>query len=201
MKLLPFGEAALLAEFDDLAQTLAAYRGLVADRIDGVVALVPAARTVLIRFDPSALSPRAAERWIRGSSALDTSPTDAPLVRIPVRYEGPDLADTAGLLGIPVAELIDRHSRTEWTCAFVGFAPGFGYLVSEAGLEVPRLATSRPSVPPGSVGLAGEFSGVYPRSSPGGWRLIGTTDAPMWDVLRLSPSLLAPGTRVRFDVI
>ncbi|BDI23776.1 allophanate hydrolase subunit 1 [Herbiconiux sp. L3-i23] len=201
MRLLPFGDAALLVEFDGLEQTLAAYRGLVVDRIDGVEALVPAARTVLVRIDTSVLSLTGAERWIRGSSPRAADDGTGSLVRIPVRYDGADLADTARHLGLSVADLIARHTGHEWVCAFIGFAPGFGYLTSDAGLNVPRLETSRPVVPAGAVGLAGEFSGVYPRSSPGGWRLIGTTDARLWDPDRPEPSLLAPGTRVRFEEV
>ncbi|BDZ44921.1 hypothetical protein GCM10025866_08300 [Naasia aerilata] len=124
----------------------------------------------------------------------------AAAVRIPVSYDGPDLGETAQLLGLSIAELIRRHTAAEWECAFVGFAPGFAYLVSDdLDLAVPRLATSRERVPAGSVGLAGAFSGVYPRESPGGWRIVGSTAVPLWDETRSPPALLPPGTRVRFE--
>jgi KipI family sensor histidine kinase inhibitor len=123
-------------------------------------------------------------------------------VTLPVRYDGPDLGDAAELLGMTVDELVARHSGARWRAAFVGFAPGFAYLTSaDFALDVPRRATSRPRVEAGSVGLAGEFSGVYPRESPGGWQLIGRTDAVLWDVDRDPPALLRPGTDVRFVVV
>src|SRR4029453_3517016 len=86
-----------------------------------------------------------------------------------------------------------------WTVEFAGFAPGFGYLTgSEGGLEVPRRASPRTRIPAGSVGLPGASSGIYPRASPGGWQLIGRSDAPLWDADRDPPALLTPGRRVRF---
>lgn len=212
MNILPFGDRAILAEFDTLEATMDAFRVLDAARLPGVLELVPAARTVLVSIDPARLSLRAAEQWVTenldgsraagpGNSGNDhATPDAAPSVTIPVRYDGPDLAATADLLGMTSAELVSRHSLTEWRCAFIGFAPGFAYLAGD-GLDVPRRATSRESVPFGSVGLAGEFTGIYPRSSPGGWQLIGTTDAVLWDVDRDPPALIAPGAIVRFEVV
>jgi KipI family sensor histidine kinase inhibitor len=131
---------------------------------------------------------------------LDSAATDGgPLVELPVRYDGADLADTASRLGMAPAELVRRHAAAEYRVAFCGFAPGFGYLTGlPPELHVPRLSTPRTRVPAGSVGLAGEFCGVYPRESPGGWRLLGRTDAVLWDAEREPAALLAPGTRVRF---
>ena len=95
--------------------------------------------------------------------------------------------------------MVSAHTGRDWTVGFAGFAPGFAYLVDgDPRLRVPRRTTPRPQVPQGAVGLAGEFSGIYPRPSPGGWQLIGTTDAPLWDSGRTPPALLLPGTRVRF---
>lgn len=212
MNILPFGDRAILAEFDSLEATMDAFRLLDTARLPGVLELVPAARTVLVSIDPARLSLRAAEQWVTeriegsrgagpGNGGNDrATPDAAPRVTIPVRYDGPDLAATADLLGMTPAELVSRHSLTEWRCAFIGFAPGFAYLAG-GGLDVPRRATSRESVTFGSVGLAGEFTGIYPRSSPGGWQLIGTTDAVLWDVDRHPPALITPGTIVRFEAV
>jgi KipI family sensor histidine kinase inhibitor len=208
MKVLPCGDRAVLAEFDSLEETMGAFRALDAARPPGVLELVPAARTVLVRVDPARLSLRGAEQWVTehwamGDPAVRLDP--ALRVTIPVRYDGPDLATTAELLGMSMGELISRHSLTEWRCAFIGFAPGFAYLTAVgpegSSFQVPRRATSRESVPAGSVGLAGDFTGIYPRASPGGWQLIGATDAALWDVDREPPSLLAPGTIVHFEVV
>lgn len=202
MRVLPFGDAAVLAEFDALDETMAAFAALDADRPEGVLELVPAARTVLVRIDPRVLDLGGAIRWLGGAAAAPAAREPGPLVTLAVRYDGPDLTSTADLLGLSVEALIARHTGSEWTSAFVGFAPGFAYLAAPGlDLEVPRLATSRERVPAGAVGLAGEFTGVYPRVSPGGWRLIGTTDAVLWDAAADPPARLAPGTRVRFEAV
>jgi KipI family sensor histidine kinase inhibitor len=121
-------------------------------------------------------------------------------VELRVRYDGPDLGEVADLLGRSVDAVVGLHTASVWTVAFGGFAPGFAYLVTDhERLAVPRRAEPRVVVPAGSVGLAGPFSGVYPRSSPGGWRLIGTTDAVLWDAER--GALLGPGTAVRFRAV
>ncbi|MGF1654687.1 MAG: allophanate hydrolase subunit 1 [Actinomycetales bacterium] len=132
------------------------------------------------------------------SSAESPGPVDVVLA---VRFDGPDLADVAGILGLPSAGVVHRVTATVWTVAFTGFAPGFGYLVG-GGLAVPRLDIPRSRVPAGSLGLAGPHAGVYPRASPGGWRLVGTLADPaptLFDPARNPPALLPPGTRVRFD--
>ena len=121
------------------------------------------------------------------------------VIEIGVRYDGPDLGEVARLSGLDEDEVIAAHVGTRWRVAFTGFAPGFGYLVGgDPRLAVPRRPTPRTSVPAGSVGLAGEFSGVYPRASPGGWQLIGRMDAVLWDLDRTPPALLRPGVQVRF---
>ena len=134
-----------------------------------------------------------------------TTPETAPKsheVEIAVRYDGPDLDDVARLTGLSPAEVVAAHTGMPWRVAFGGFAPGFAYLVGgDPRLRVPRRGRPRPWVPAGAVGLAGEFSGVYPRASPGGWQLVGTTDAVLWDVDRDPPALLAPGTSVRFVAV
>ncbi len=204
MRILPYGERALLAEVDSLDQAVSLAAALDQDRprVPGVLELVPGARTVLVRIDPHVLSLTAAERWISSVAVTPAPPQAGDRVTIPVRYGGPDLAETAALLGMTADQLIARHAGSVWRAAFVGFAPGFAYLTSPAfGLEVPRRTTSRPRVAAGSVGLAGEFSGIYPRESPGGWQLIGQSDAVLWDAHRAPPALLRPGTEVVFEVI
>ncbi len=190
----------MLAEVADLAGVLALHAALAAAPPAGVDELVPAARTVLVAFDPARIGRAGVEQWIRratGSRAAAVRP--GPLVEVPVRYDGADLDDTAALLGIPAVDLVARHAGAHWTVAFTGFAPGFAYLVSEDWpFDVPRLARPRTRVPAGAVGLAGGFSGAYPRETPGGWRLIGATDAVLFDPDAATPVLLPPGARVRF---
>lgn len=195
----PMGERAILAEVDDLARVLGLHAALAASPPAGVDDLVPAARTVLVAFDPARIAPATVRAWVlsAATSAPDAA-SPGPLVEIPVRYDGADLDDTAALLGIRPAELVARHAAA-WTVAFTGFAPGFAYLVSDAWpFDVPRLPQPRTRVPAGAVGLAGEFTGAYPRETPGGWRLIGTTDAPLFTPDAPDPVLLTPGARVRF---
>lgn len=204
-RLLPSGEAAVLVECDDLDEVLALHDALVADRRPGVIELVPAARTVLVAVDPEVLPLESAMTWIR--RALVATPTGGgrghdEIATIPVVYDGDDLAATAQLLDVSTAALVDAHQRAEWRVAFVGFAPGFGYLVCDDWpYEVPRLDAPRTRVPAGAIALAGAFAGVYPRPSPGGWRLIGRTDALMWDAQADPPARLAPGRRVRFEAV
>jgi KipI family sensor histidine kinase inhibitor len=120
-------------------------------------------------------------------------------VEVPVTYEGADLGFVADAWGTDREGVVARHTGIEYVAAFCGFSAGFSYLAGlPAGLAVPRLGSPRPRVPPGSVGLAGAWCGVYPTASPGGWRLLGRTDVTLWDQTRAQPALLAPGTRVRF---
>lgn len=203
MRLLPCGDAALLAELDDLSDVLALRAAIDAEREGGgmteVLDVVPGARTVLVRCRPveGGLS-RVAERLTQLDLTHHAS-DDGPHVEIEVCYDGPDLADVSGLTGLSEDEVVQLHTEAEWTVAFTGFLPGFGYLVGgDERLSVPRRDESRTKVPAGSVGLAGEFTGAYPRESPGGWQLIGRTEARLWDADREQPALLAPGTRVTF---
>jgi KipI family sensor histidine kinase inhibitor len=196
------GERALLAEVDALGDVLLLHRRLAASVVEGVVDLVPAARTVLVTVDPQVLPLAAARAWIVRAAETDAAEavaTDAAEVVLDVVYDGPDLAGTAELLGISADELVRRHCAARWRVAFTGFAPGFGYLVSDDWpFDVPRLDTPRTRVPAGAVGLAAAFTGAYPRETPGGWRLIGTTAAPLWDPDASAPALLTPGAAVRF---
>ena len=158
--------------------------------------IVPAAATLLLDGlrDPKSVL-EGLEDW------PDDPPEDLEdrLVELPVTYDGPDLESVAEHAGLDVDEVVERHRSTEFVVAFCGFAPGFAYLSGlPEELHVPRLEKPRSKVPPGSVGLAGEFTGVYPRSSPGGWQLIARTETTLWDLEKDPPALLAPGTRVRF---
>ncbi|GAA1787232.1 5-oxoprolinase subunit B family protein [Agromyces lapidis] len=202
-RLLPSGESALLVECDGLDEVLALHDALAAERRPGVVELVPAARTVLVAVDPAVLPLESLATWLRRirveeAPAATASALGEAVIR--VVYDGDDLDETAALLGISPEALVARHLAASWRVAFGGFAPGFGYLVSDDWVfDVPRLGAPRARVPAGSVALAGAFAGVYPRQSPGGWRLIGRTDAVLWDAGRPEPALLAPGRRVRFE--
>ncbi|WP_228479445.1 urea amidolyase family protein [Microbacterium atlanticum] len=197
----PMGERAFLLEVASLDEALALHAALAATRPDGVVDLVPGARTVLVRVDPSTLALPAARAWARGAveGAVPGAAASGPVVELEIAYDGADLTETAALLGMSAEELTRRHAAAQWRVAFTGFAPGFGYLVSDDWpFDLPRLETPRTRVAAGSVGLAGVFTGAYPRDTPGGWRLIGTTGAPLFDADAASPALLVPGARVRF---
>ncbi|MET0976219.1 MAG: allophanate hydrolase subunit 1 [Leifsonia sp.] len=196
------GDRALLVDLDRLDAVIEVHAALVSSRPDGVVDIVPAARTVLVTLDPAILPVSSARLWIadaaRPSGRPAASTSTGPVV-IRVHYGGPDLAALAATIGVPAGDLVRRHQAAEWRVAFSGFAPGFGYLVStDWTFDVPRLASPRTAVPAGSVGLAGEFTGVYPRESPGGWQLIGRTDAVLWNADAADPALLVPGGVVRF---
>lgn len=201
MRVLPCGDAALLVEVDTLAEVLGLSAALRADLPAGVAEIVPAARTVLLRCHPEVSSLAEIAEAIREMSPKPAYSPAVGRVEIPVRYDGADLADVAELTGLPEREIVRRHVRTSWTVVFCGFAPGFGYLVAgpDAGWpEIPRRDSPRARVPAGSVALGGQFSGVYPRVSPGGWQLIGRTDLRVFDVARDPPALLRPGVSVRF---
>ena len=200
MRVLPSGTTALLVELDSLDEVLALYAALSEQRPDGVVDLVPAGSTILVVIDPavSTLS-RTRDALLATEPRPDLAHRSGDPVEIGVVYDGEDLPELASILGCDTAELVERHTSEEWTVAFCGFVPGFGYLVgSHHTWDVPRRSSPRTQVPPGSIALAGEYAGVYPRSSPGGWQLIGRTDDAIFDLERDPPALLQPGTSVRF---
>ena len=199
MRFLPVTHNVLLVELADLDQTLALLASLQRHRPHGVEELVPAARTILVSFRPSATSAAALVQQIAQRDLSQRAERSSTLVEIPVHYNGEDLAEVAQILGITADEVVQRHTGSEYTVAFTGFAPGFAYLSGgHPSLNVPRRSTPRTRLPAGSVGLAGTFSGVYPQASPGGWQIIGTTPVAMWDITRAQPALLQPGYRVRF---
>ena len=199
MRFLPVNSRALLVELADLDDTLALLASLQKTPVHGVEELVPAAQTILVQFRPWATSAPQIVREIASRKLDAQAERSNVLVEIPVHYNGEDLADVAQMLGISEAEVIRRHTGSEYTVAFTGFAPGFGYLVGgDPIFNVPRRSSPRTRVPAGSVALAGLFSAVYPQASPGGWQLIGVTETPMWDLSREWPALLQPGYRVKF---
>lgn len=191
------GDAGLLLEVGDAAQAHALRAALLAAAVPGVRELVVGARSVLAVVDPLVTDPDVVLAAASAASTVDAGP--GRLHRIPVRYDGVDLAEVADLVGLSTMEVMGRHAAAEYTVAFLGFAPGFGYLTGlDPVLRVPRRASPRERVPAGAVAIAGEHTAVYPRPTPGGWRLLGHTDAPVFDPLRDPPALLAPGDRVRF---
>ena len=199
-----YGDRALMVQCGSTAEVLAWAAAMRSEPVPGVVDVVPAARTVLIKLD----DPRrqgVIRRRLRAMRVTATqaagSPPRADAV-IDVVYDGPDLAAVAGHTGLTIPQVIDAHTATLWRVGFSGFAPGFAYLVDgDPRLRVPRRPEPRTSVPAGSVALAGEFSAIYPRQSPGGWQLIGHTDAVLWDLQRPDPALLTQGMWVRFRAV
>jgi KipI family sensor histidine kinase inhibitor len=200
MRVLPCGARALLVELDDLDAVLGLHAALRDAPPAGVTELVPAARTLLVAFDPARTG---AERLGEALRAVEFEPGarlgTGEAVEIPVVYDGEDLDDVAAHAGLTRAEVVAAHRDGDYLVAFCGFAPGFGYLTGlDERLHVPRRDSPRTRVPAGAVAVADAFTAVYPRASPGGWQLIGRTDATLWDAERDPPALLAPGTRVRF---
>ncbi len=197
------GPRALLIELESLDAVLAVHAQLVEHPLPGQVDVLAAARTVLAVFDSRGHA-RAARAAI---AALDATPSATALtssdpVRIEVVYDGEDLVEVGRLTGLGSDGVIRAHTGQQWTAAFGGFAPGFAYLVGEdESLTVPRRTSPRTAVPAGSVALAGNFSAVYPRRSPGGWQLIGRTAARMWDLERDQPALLRPGNTVQYVAV
>jgi len=197
----PVGTRAVLAELTGTQDVLALQTLLLESPLPGQLDVLAAAQTVMVRAE----SPAAARRMAAFLLELDlTAPVkqDGGLVFIDTVYDGEDLAEVGRLTGLGTDGVIEAHSSQVWTVAFAGFAPGFGYMVGEnQALEVPRRSSPRTAVPAGSVALAGNYSAVYPRRSPGGWQLIGRTGARMWDLSRAEPALASPGHRVRFRAV
>jgi len=200
-----YGDQALLLEFDSTAAVLAWTDTLKSAGLPGVLDIVPASRTILVTLaGPRYLAPtRQRLKALRLQRSVDAYGKAAqPDIVIEVTYDGADLAEVAELTGLSAAEVVAAHTGTLWQVGFGGFAPGFAYLIGgDPRLQVPRRAEPRTRVPAGSVGLAGEFSGVYPRESPGGWQLIGRTSAVLFDVTRDRPAMLTPGMTVAFREI
>jgi len=196
-RLLDYGDDAVLLECADLGEALG-LAPLVRAAVPAVTEVVPGARTLLLRL--AAPLPAGARARLLALAPARPRPEVARSVTLPVVYDGADLAEVGELTGLGADGVVEAHTHQTWTVGFCGFAPGFGYLGGEdERLRVPRRSTPRTRVPAGAVGLAGTFSGVYPRSGPGGWQLIGRTPTPLWDLDADPPALLQPGTRVRFE--
>lgn len=197
----PVGTTAVLAELSGLHDVLALQALLLEEPLPGQVDVLAAAETVMVKADSPAAARRMAARLLEMDLAV-RSRTEGKLVQIETVYDGADLAEVGRLTGLGADGVIAAHTGQVWTVAFGGFAPGFSYMVGEnEALEVPRRSSPRTAVPAGSVALAGNYSAVYPRKSPGGWQLIGRTAARMWDLGREQPALAAPGDRVQFRAV
>ncbi|WP_370513967.1 carboxyltransferase domain-containing protein [Corynebacterium sp. zg331] len=197
------GTRALLVELGDLDLALRWHAHLSHHPVPGQVDLIAAATTVLLVTD-SPSHARQAESLLPRLRPESASAQATREVEVAVVYDGPDLADTAKLLGISTEELIAWHTGTAWRATFGGFAPGFTYCVPHdraRARRVPRLDSPRTRVPHGAVGLADSFSAVYPRTSPGGWRLLGHSPTPMWDATATPPAAIRPGDTVRYRAV
>lgn len=205
VRVVPYGTDALLVDLPGLDAVRALDDVLRADPLPGTVDVVPAARTLLVRFAPVPGTTAAADLAVRAERAAvepGRERADAEPVLLPVRYDGADLAEVARLSGLDRAEVVRRHAAATYTVAFGGFMPGFAYLTGlDPALHVPRRSSPRERVPAGAVAVAGEFTAVYPAATPGGWMLLGTCDVPLFDVDHDPPALLPPGTRVRFTPV
>ena len=195
----PAGDGAVLLQAGSVAAAHRLRAALEAAAPAGVRETVVGAGSVLVLLDPLGCD-LAAIRRVALDPAGAAAVGPARTVRIPVVYDGADLAEVAELTGLPEAEVVRRHAGASYTVAFMGFSPGFGYLTGlDPALRVPRRDSPRQQVPAGAVAVAGEYAGVYPQATPGGWRLLGRTRLAVFDPARTPPALLAPGDSVRFE--
>ncbi len=202
MRVRPAGESGLLVEVADLETVHRLAAALRSAALPGVVDIVPGYSTVLITGDPARLDLARLGDDLPSWELPPAGSVPGQLVQVDVVYDGEDLDEVCGLTGLAAEEVVRRHTAPEYVVAFLGFSPGFPYLVGlDEALHVPRRGTPRTSVPAGSVGLASDQTGIYPTASPGGWRLIGRTDLVLFDLARNPPASLAPGDRVRFRAI
>jgi KipI family sensor histidine kinase inhibitor len=201
--ILDYGDRGLLLQFDGAVDVLAWTTAVREAALPGVIDVVPASRTILVKLDGPDHQGVIRQRLARlraDPNAIETAPPAGQVdVVIDVVYDGADLAEVADRTGLTTTQVINAHTATPWRVGFGGSTPGFAYLVGgDPRLAVPRRAEPRTAVPAGAVALAGEFSGIYPRRVPGGWQLIGRTDAVLWDLNRPDPALLTPGRWVGF---
>ncbi len=199
--MVPVGESSWLLELGSSERVLAAYAALVDEAEPRVADLVPGATTLLVVLDDASPDDTAERIAATAFAAAEHAASVAPrrVHEVPVRYEGEDLADVARHTGLTPAEVVERHAAASYRVAFVGFQPGFAYLAGlPPELHVPRRASPRVRIPRGSVAIGGEWTGIYPLATPGGWNLIGSTDLELLAPDREEPALLQPGDEVRF---
>ena len=197
----PFGERAVLVDVGDMGAVHRMWSALRENRPEGVGEVVAGAKTLLLLSSGGPVDPAAIVAALPDPATLD-APLESRTVTIPVAYDGPDLDGVAEVAGLTARDVAQLHAAAEYTVGFLGFSPGFGYLFGgDRRLSVPRLASPRTTVPAGSVALAGGATAVYPQSTPGGWQLIGRTDAVLFDAGRERPALLSPGDRVCFEPV
>ena len=202
-RIAPMGERALLVTFAERIDPVANGRArALADAWEArhLGPAIPAYASTLLHFDPLRVDGAGAAALARRlASRGPVRRAAGRLIEIPVRYDGPDLVDVARLSSLTVPELVALHADREYVAYFLGFMPGFAYLGElDARINAARLPEPRLRVPAGAVGVAGRQTAVYPFASPGGWRLIGSTDAILFDARRDPPALLREGDRVRF---
>ncbi len=205
MKLRAAGDTAVLVELDDNA-SVHRYARLVRDCFGArAQEVVPGHLTLLVVWNAGAGDPYELSQELAGLQLGDAGnqpgqETAAQPVRIPVQYDGPDLDEVATLAGLDVATVCELHSSSIYTAGFIGFSPGFAYLIGgDPRLDVPRRSSPRARVPAGAVAIAAGYAAVYPSEGPGGWQVIGHTDTKLFDLSWPQPALLAPGTRVTFE--
>lgn len=208
MNFVAFGGQAFLVEVE-AGQVRPLWRALRRAALPGVEDLVPTSRSILVRLGPGASADapdgarlRARIEALAQEAGGSHDPAAGRLVVVPVVYDGEDLPEVAALAGLAVEEVVSRHVASVWSVSFLGFSPGFAYLEGgDPALGVPRRAMPRARVPAGAVALAGGMCAVYPQATPGGWQIIGRTDALLFDPGRRPPSRLEPGDRVRFEAV
>ena len=222
MRFTPLGDNALMLEVGDVIdepthrRVQEVWRVLAAAPLPGVIELVPAYTTVTLFYDPAlAVQAGAAEddiyEWLvaQAKERLEHPPkmekAKGRTVEIPVCYGGefgPDLGLVAKQAKLSPEEVVRRHAKPEYLVYLVGFAPGFPYLGGlPKELETPRHAKPRMVVPPGSIGIGGAQTGIYPFATPGGWNLIGRTPEKIFRPAEHPPVLLRAGDRVKFRAI
>ena len=195
----PAGERAALVELEDNAAVHALAATLEPIRGSGLEEIVPGDRTLLLVWAEAAPPRAAIEELVAGAGAgAGPGQPAGETVELAVAYDGPDLEEVAAACSVSIDEFVERHSGAGYRVAFIGFAPGFAYLTGgDPELAPPRRAEPRTRVPAGSLAIAGPYSAVYPRESPGGWNLVGSCDERLFDPSRERPALLVAGAAVR----
>jgi inhibitor of KinA len=212
-RVVPLGDSALLVEFENRIEQsinercIALAEALAARGVAGVRDIVPAYRTVAVYFDPLKTDRSQLQRELQQTIAAPAAATLVPrdVIRVPVCYgaaDGPDIGEVARFAGSSEEEIVALHTAAIYRVFMLGFSPGFAYMGPvDARIAAPRRTTPRTAVPAGSVGIAGQQTGIYPSETPGGWQLVGRTPLRVFDALRATPSLFSAGDRVQFFAI